>query len=86
MRLHAGMYLLGTFTNFCSFHDSLRHEQPEGRRKWCLCTPAMAAGITDHLWSAKELLSYQIAPAPYVPAKKRGPKPQQGCVPALEGV
>ena len=83
--LHAGMYLVGTFTNFCSFHASLRHEQPEGKRKWCLCTPAMAAGITDHLWSAKELLTYQIAPAPFVPAKKRGPKPQQGCVAVLEG-
>ena len=46
--LMAGMYLVGTAYNFCSFHDSLRQEQPEGRRKWRERTPAMAAGITDH--------------------------------------
>lgn len=29
-------------------------------RKWQPVTPAMAAGITDHVWSLKELLSYRL--------------------------
>src|SRR5579872_3958720 len=24
------------------------------------CTPAMAAGLTDHIWSMQELLSYKV--------------------------
>jgi transposase-like protein len=83
--LQAGMYLVGTFYNFCSFHDSLRLEQPQGRRKWIRRTPAMVAGITDHGWSPAELLTYKIAPAPYVPPKRRGRKPKQACTPAMVG-
>jgi transposase-like protein len=75
--LQAGMYLVGTFYNFCTFHHSLRQEQSEGRCKWVERTPAMAAGITDHLWSNQELLTYKIAPPPYVPPKRRGPKPKR---------
>jgi hypothetical protein len=41
-RVHAGMYLIGTVYNFCSYHDSLTVRE-HGRR-----TPALAAGITDH--------------------------------------
>lgn len=81
--LQAGMYLVGTFYNFCSFHDSLRFEQPNGRRKWSERTPAMAAGITDHRWSPQELLTYKLAPPPYVPPKRRGRKPKQADVPAM---
>jgi transposase-like protein len=79
--LQAGMYLVGTFYNFCSFHDSLRQEQPDGRRKWAERTPAMAAGITDHCWSSQELLTYKVAPPPYMPPKKRGRKPKQADMP-----
>jgi hypothetical protein len=35
-------------------------------------TPAMAAGLTDHVWSVFGLLSYQIAPFPWVEPKRRG--------------
>jgi len=80
--LQAGMYLVGSFYNFCSFHDSLRQEQPVGRCKWKERTPAMAAGITDHCWSSQELLTYKVAPPPYVPPKRRGRKPKQACPPA----
>jgi hypothetical protein len=52
-RLAAGMWLIGTVYNFCTPHDSL----PRG------ATPAMAAGITDHLWSMDELLHYRVPPA-----------------------
>jgi transposase-like protein len=38
-----GMYLVGTVYNFCSVHSSLT--RADGRRQ----TPAMAAGITDHI-------------------------------------
>jgi transposase-like protein len=81
--LQTGMYLVGTCYNFCSFHHSLRQEQPEGRHKWKERTPAMAAGITDHRWSLQELLTYKIAPSPYVPPKRRGRKPKQACPPAM---
>jgi transposase-like protein len=81
--LAAGMYLVGSFYNFCSFHDSLRQEQPEGKRKCTERTPAMAAGITDHRWSSQELLTYQVAPPPYVAPKRRGRKPKQAGTPAM---
>jgi len=75
--LDAGMYLVGTFYNFCTFHDSLRQEQAAGRHKWSERTPAMASGITDHCWSSQQLLTYKIAPPPWVPPKRRGRKPKQ---------
>jgi transposase-like protein len=81
--LQGGMYLVGTYYNFCCCHDSLRQERPAGRRKWSVRTPAMASGITDHCWSAQELLTYQIAPPPYVAPKRRGRKPKQACPPAM---
>ena len=43
-RLHAGMYLIGTLYNFCTYHDSLTLDT--GRR-----TAAMAAGITRNVSS-----------------------------------
>ena len=51
-------------------HKSLRRKLkiPEptrgsGSKKiWEPVTPAMAAGITDHVWSIRELLSYRIYP------------------------
>src|SRR5258708_8843510 len=30
------------------------------------CTPAMAAGLTDHLWRVCHLLSYKVAPPPWI--------------------
>jgi|SRR5579871_4820986 len=65
--LENGMYLVGCFYNFCTPHQSLKDE--------FACTPAIAAGLTDHLWTVGELLSYRFAPAPFVAKKKRGRKP-----------
>jgi hypothetical protein len=31
---------------------------------WRPCTPAMAAGLTDHVWSLKEVLLYRVPPCP----------------------
>ncbi len=52
-RLEAGMWLVGTVYNFCTPHRSLA----QGK------TPAMAAGITDHVWSMDALLHYRVPPA-----------------------
>lgn len=71
--LRAGMYLVGSVHNFCRYHESLAVELtlPRGRR-WLRRTPAIAAGLTDHCWSVHELLSFKVAPPPYVPPKRRG--------------
>jgi hypothetical protein len=31
-------------------------------KRWQPVTPAMAAGLTDHVWSTSELLSYRVLP------------------------
>lgn len=72
--LHTGMYLIGCTYNLCWPHDQLRerlNDQP-GQPRWRPRTPAMAAGLTDHVWSIHELLTYKVAPAPWVPPKRRG--------------
>src|SRR5499427_7207069 len=65
LTLQHGMYLIGTVYNFCTPHESL-----------CVAggkqTPAMAAGITDHCWSVRELLSFQVPPPRWTPPKQRG--------------
>src|SRR5262245_5199952 len=33
-------------------------------KMWRPCTPAMAAGLTDHVWSRKEVLWYRGPPGP----------------------
>ena len=35
-------------------------------------TPAMAAGITEHCWSVRALLSYHVPPPRWTPPKQRG--------------
>ncbi len=73
-KLHAlqtGMYLIGWTYNFCWSH----HELSKPIEKGGLgrpCTPAMASGLTDHLWSVLELLSYKVAPSPLPIPKRRG--------------
>jgi transposase-like protein len=71
--LHAGVYLVGTVYNFCTYHESLRVALllPHQRYHWIQRTPAIAAGITDHRWSVHELLCYKV-PLPPVLPKKRG--------------
>ncbi len=65
LTLQHGMYLIGTVSNFCTPHASLA--QAGGKT-----TPAMAAGITDHCWSVRELLSYHVPPPRWTPPKQRG--------------
>lgn len=60
-----GMYLLGTVDNFCTPHASLAHAG-------VATTPAMAAGITDHCWTVRELLAFHVPPPCWTPPKRRG--------------
>jgi transposase-like protein/IS1 family transposase len=72
--LESGMWLLGCTYNFCWPHHELsrREALAQGRRGEVLLTPAMASGLTDHIWSLQELLSYRMAPPPWVAPKRRG--------------
>jgi transposase-like protein len=75
--LTAGMYLVGCAYNFCWTHASLRRRAPAGTgRKWQDRTPAMAAGLTDHPWTMRELLHYQVPLPAWVPPKRRGRPPK----------
>src|SRR5262244_3118090 len=62
--LHEGMFVVGTVYNFCTPHESLSHTQQT--------TPAMAAGITDHCWTMRELLSLHVPLSRWAPPKRRG--------------
>ena len=65
LTLRHGMYLIGTVYNFCTPHESLCGA---GGKQ----TPAMAAGITDHCWSVRELLSFHVPPPRWTPPMQRG--------------
>jgi len=66
------LVLFQTYHNFVLPHASLRqplaHPIPtngDGSAKlWQPCTPAMAVGLTDHVWSLKEVLLYRVPPWP----------------------
>jgi IS1 family transposase len=70
--LREQLVLFQTYHNFVLPHASLRQslpiaEAPHGRgaaQRWQPCTPAMAAGLTDHVWSLKEVLLYRVPPWP----------------------
>jgi transposase-like protein len=61
-----GMYLVRTVYTFCNTHASLR--LADGRAQ----TPAMAAGITDHIWTVHELLHRRVPPPRWEPPRQRG--------------
>jgi IS1 family transposase/transposase-like protein len=62
------LWLSMAYYHFVLPHKSLRQElvpqQPTrgsgSPKRWQARTPAMAAGITDHIWSTAELLSYRV--------------------------
>jgi transposase-like protein len=65
LTLQHGMYLIGTVYNFCTPHASLA-------RGGAGATPAMATGITDHVWTVRELLTFHVPPSRWTPPKRRG--------------
>jgi hypothetical protein len=72
-RLQAGMWLVGCTYNFCWPHHELsrRAARTQDHRGEVLLTPAMASGLTDHVWSVRELLTVRIPPPAWI-APKRG--------------
>ena len=70
--LNQQLALYHGYYNFCLPHASLRHPllQPEpthgtgSAKRWQPRTPAMAAGLTDHVWSLKEILLFRVPPWP----------------------
>src|ERR687889_1543510 len=63
--LECGMWLVGSCYNLLWRHCS--HGEKE-------CTPAMAAGLTNHRWTMEELLTFPTPPAEL--PRWRGRKPQ----------
>ena len=67
------LWLSLAYYHFCLSHISLREKLPLPEatrgsgtlRKWRPVTPAMAAGMTDHVWTTAELLGYRV-PAAFV--------------------
>ena len=43
---------------------TLRQEVNEPGRRWLRRTPAMAAKLTDHIWSIEEILTTVVVPPP----------------------
>jgi IS1 family transposase len=72
--LRQQLALFQGYHNFVLPHARLRQALAEpvptnGRgsaRVWRPCTPAMAAGLTDHVWSLTEVLCYRVPPWPQV--------------------
>jgi IS1 family transposase len=64
--LETGMYLIGCTYNLCFPHHELSHAKHFGFP----CTPAMAAGLADHIWNIGEVLTYKVAPAPWIAPKR----------------
>jgi hypothetical protein len=64
--------LFQTYHNFCLPHASLRQPllQPVptkgtgSAKTWRPCTPAMAAGLTDRVWTLREVLLFRVPPWP----------------------
>jgi len=63
------LWLSLAYYHFCLPHLSLREELPTPEptrghgspRRWRPVTPAMAVGMTDHVWTTAELLGYRMS-------------------------
>jgi hypothetical protein len=60
------------YYNFCLPHTSVRQPLPQplptngsgSAKQWQPCTPAMAAGLTDRVWTLREVLLFRVPPWP----------------------
>ena len=58
--------------NCCLPHASLRQPLPQlvpphstgSAQQWRPCMPAMAAGLTDRVWTLREVLLFRVPPWP----------------------
>jgi IS1 family transposase len=70
--LRQQLVVFQSYHNFCLPHASLRQRLliPEptnssgSAKLWRPCTPAMAAGLTDHVWTLREVLLFRVPPWP----------------------
>jgi hypothetical protein len=68
--LRQQLTLFQVYHNFVLPHASLRLPLPQpeptngtgSTRQWRPCTPAMAAGLTDQVWTPREVLLYRVPP------------------------
>jgi IS1 family transposase len=64
--------LYHVYYNFCLPHTSLRQPLPQSlptngtgsTKQWRPRTPAMAAGLSDHVWTLREVLLFRVPPWP----------------------
>ena len=74
--LRQQLVLFQSYHNFVLPHASLRQplsvpESTNGRgstKLWRPCTPAMAVGLSDHVWSLTEVLLFRVPPWPQTQA------------------
>ena len=70
--LHQQVALYHVYHNFVLPHASVRQPLAEplplngsgAVKLWRPCTPAMAAGLTDHVWRLREVLMFRVPPWP----------------------
>src|SRR5262245_18866174 len=70
--LRQQLALYHVYYNFCLPHASLRVPLPQplptngtgSAKRWQPRTPAMAAGLTDHVWTLREVLLFRVPPWP----------------------
>jgi IS1 family transposase len=70
--LRQQLALYHVYDNFCLPHTSVRQPVPQpepthgtgSAKQWRPCTPAMAAGLTDHVWTLREVLRFRVPPWP----------------------
>ena len=70
--LQQQLVLYQVYYNFCLPHASLRHlllqatptHGTGSAKRWQPRTPAMAAGLTDYVWTLREVLLFRVPPWP----------------------
>jgi IS1 family transposase len=70
--VHQQLVLYHVYYNFCLPHASLRLPLPQSEpthdngstKQWRPRTPAMAAGLTDRVWTLREVLLFRVPPWP----------------------
>jgi len=70
--LRQQLALYHAYYNFCLPHASLRQPLPQpeptngtgSAKRWRPQTPAMAAGLTDHVWTLRKVLLFRVPPWP----------------------
>ena len=68
--LRQQLVLAQVYSNFCLPHASVRQELPQpepthgtgSAKRWQPQTPAMVAGLTDHVWTLREVLLFRVPP------------------------